>query len=400
MKRLLSILITINLLFTPACGTGADNHPENVGITYAASDIEGHLPSSLEFSELERTIDRFFLKNENRVAAFSVAVFTAKNLVLEKAYGYSGGAPPNFDKNDSGTVFDWGSITKVLVWVSVMQLYERGLLDLHEDIRVYLPEGFMPMSKYRDPITMLNLMNHRTGLAPFTYGGLIDAAADDFDFGEFLRKNMPEQEFHPGTVSRYQSFNGALAGYIVECISGGPFYEYVHKNIFAALGMTRTALKPGFSDNHFVQERYSRLVSFNNGRPPAPVGGRLWSIPIYPGGQAAGTLSDMRKLAQALLPDENGKSILFEKSETLTKMYSPSHIGDPIGANVIRHGFMDSRFGTPGRGMPPFGHSGVTTGGVAWLLIDIENNVGVVFMSNVIDERLFSSEIPRLIFGG
>ncbi len=55
-------------------------------------------------------------------------------------------------------MFEWGSATKLLVWVSVMQLWEQGLLELEQDVRKYLPEDFLQNLSYDDPITMLHLM--------------------------------------------------------------------------------------------------------------------------------------------------------------------------------------------------------------------------------------------------
>lgn len=66
-------------------------------------------------------------------------------------------------KADEDTVYEWGSISKMLVWTSVMQLYEQGKIDLNEDFRTYLPDGFLSNLSYKKPITMLHLMNHTAG---------------------------------------------------------------------------------------------------------------------------------------------------------------------------------------------------------------------------------------------
>ena len=61
------------------------------------------------------------------------------------------------------TVFEWGSISKTFVWVSIMQMEEKGAVDLTEDIRTYLPKGFLKNLRYEEPITLLHLMNHTAG---------------------------------------------------------------------------------------------------------------------------------------------------------------------------------------------------------------------------------------------
>ncbi len=54
-------------------------------------------------------------------------------------------------------------MTKLITWVSVMQVWEQGLLDLNADIRTYLPDTLLSDLKYDEPITMIHLMNHTPG---------------------------------------------------------------------------------------------------------------------------------------------------------------------------------------------------------------------------------------------
>ncbi|MCH5194886.1 MAG: beta-lactamase family protein [Oscillospiraceae bacterium] len=88
---------------------------------------------------------------------------------------------------DEESVYDWGSITKNLTWVSVLQLYEQGKLDLNEDIRSYLPDGFIQHAKYDDPITMMNLMNHNAGWCESTYDIFAYDESDLHDLGTMLQ---------------------------------------------------------------------------------------------------------------------------------------------------------------------------------------------------------------------
>ena len=83
-------------------------------------------------------------------------------IVFSKAYGYAD-LEKNIPMDFENTVFEWGSISKTFIWVSVMQLVEEGKIDLEEDIRNYLPKGFLKNLHYDKPVTMLNLMNHTAG---------------------------------------------------------------------------------------------------------------------------------------------------------------------------------------------------------------------------------------------
>jgi len=244
--------------------------------------VEGTLPSGVDFADLERLVNEFYRENEQSMAGFSVAVFVGDYVVLDNYYGFIGGATPDFEaRNFPDAVFDWGSITKTLIWVSAMQLYERGLLDMNADIREYLPEGIISLHEDSDPVTMLHLMNHTSGLSMSDdashivhtiIGGRMDfddhiigqtmwtdETADDFNLGAMLMSlELSQPWFRTGEVWHYNNIAAALAGYIVENISGMPFYEYVNTNIFEPLDMTHTATAPGLSDNQFVREQWER----------------------------------------------------------------------------------------------------------------------------------------------
>ena len=106
---------------------------------------------------LQQMIDDFVKEHQSQTAAVSVAVFTNQDVLVEKSLGHI-----NIEENKinhSDAVLEWGSVGKLLVWVSVMQLVEQGLLDLHADIRSYLPGGFLRRLAFEEPVTMMHLLN-------------------------------------------------------------------------------------------------------------------------------------------------------------------------------------------------------------------------------------------------
>jgi hypothetical protein len=131
-------------------------------------------------------------------------------------------------------------------------------------------------------------------------------------------------------------------------------------------------------------------------------------VGLYPTVNAAGTLSDLHTYARALVPDENGRSPLFKNPETLATMFSLSYeplytgnAGIVRGAGRYYHGFFgEVSFGLPLRETPLVGHQGITSHGSAWLLLDVENGIGLVIMTNISNgEQLFHHKMARLVFG-
>ena len=155
--------------------------------------------------------------------------------VFSKCYGYA-----NLDTQQrirpDANFFEWGSITKTLVWISALQLEEKGLLDLNADIRRYLPENFLRNIRYDASITILDLMNHTAGFEEYLIDFRYLNEQPVKPLADILSAHQPAQVFEPGSVSAYSNWGAALAGFIVERVSGQSFDEYVSEHIFAPLG--------------------------------------------------------------------------------------------------------------------------------------------------------------------
>jgi len=342
-------------------------------------------------SELEVTIEQFVQQNSDTTAAMSLSVFTSREVLLEQSHGYI-----NIEENVPNTpdaVFEWGSVTKLLLSVSAMQLAEQGLLDLNESILTYLPDDFLTKLAYDDPITMTHLLSHTAGFQEAVVELFVSNESNIRPLEEALRLLQPAQVFRPGEVTAYSNFGSALAGYIIERISGQPFYAYVHEHIFAPLGMTYTALLPDLSDNTWVQTQrgYTQCYTQNL----QSLGTLNLALQWYPAGMATGTISDLRKFAQALLPDADGTSPLFLYPQTLSMLYTPTFYY-PDGETGFNYNGFWAKLHLAGT---VIGHGGNTIGMSAMLLIDIENDLGTVIMTNQAGEQIYNYQMGALIFG-
>ena len=143
MKKSILVMITALLLALalalPVCAAEADTEQWNA-------------------QELGASLDAFLESKADNHAAVAVLVFTAEDDLYTRYFGAvdaAGNVPLNEDH-----VLEWGSTTKLLVWISAMQLWEAGKLDLNEDIRTYLPDGFLKNLRYNCSIVSIcNLVN-------------------------------------------------------------------------------------------------------------------------------------------------------------------------------------------------------------------------------------------------
>ena len=347
----------------------------------ALAEESQKLPSGIERDQIGQKIQDYVKEHEKTTAGMATAVFDKDGTIYQGNFGYMN--KEKGVKADDGSVFEWGSVTKLTVWISVMQLWEQGKINLEEDIRTYLPEGFLKNLRYDKPITMLDLMNHQAGFDETTFYMRSDKSIE-----EILQEQQPIQSFEPGTVTAYSNYGAGLAALIVERISGQTFADYAHEHIFQPLGMDKTAILPDLSDNSYVQKKRQETKGYDTK-------GSLLSkdhfiTSIYPTGAATGTLKDLEKFAQALL----ARKTLFERPETWNTLYTASSTYPDTDIIRNAHGFWANEYGTT-----VLGHGGNTAGATSRIMLDLEHGIGYVVMTNQGAEQNYNFQMPELVFG-
>ena len=380
-KRITAALCAGLMLSFPV-NISAEEIPEN--------DIT--LPSGKTLKEVISTIASDCKATEDILdfASAEISIFKGDEELYTGYYG-------EVDKEkhiaaDETSVYEWGSISKTLIWVSVMQLYEQGRIDLDKDVREYLPEGFFKNLTYDDPITMMNLMNHNAGWQETTKAIQVKDEKDIKPLGEALKEIEPAQVFRPGEITAYSNYGAAVAGYVVECITGEDFCDYVHENIFDVLGMEHTSLNPNHSDNAYVFEKRKEMHSYSTMFfESVDEGNCLYYIPCYPAGAAAGTLADLRTYAQAFVNDD---APLFKNPETQKLMFEGTAFYGDSDIPENCHGFWPEE-----REVRVYGHGGSTLFGNADMKFDPVSKIGFVVMVNQYGGNLVTENAPSLVFG-
>lgn len=133
-------------------------------------------------------IEQYVNDHADTTAGMSVAVFDVNDTIYRNSFGYMD--VQNKVPVTEDTVMEWGSVSKLLIWISVMQLAEQGKIDLEADINTYLPEGFLHNRTYDTPVTMLNLMNHNAGFEESVIGMATGKEERIITFQEFPIMNM------------------------------------------------------------------------------------------------------------------------------------------------------------------------------------------------------------------
>ena len=197
---------------------------------------------SPELNSLQPLIDSLVVDAmaRYRIPGAVITIVQDSSQVFSKGYGYAD-LENKILVDAEKTIFRIASITKTFTALAAMQLVDDGKLDLHTDIRNYLPdEDFEFLTG--DPITMHQLLTHTAG---FDITDTRDAALTPdgvTPLEELARKQMPDQVLTPGETYSYSNFGYALAGYIIQEISGILYESYIQEYLLDPLEMSNTGI--------------------------------------------------------------------------------------------------------------------------------------------------------------
>lgn len=273
----------------------------------------------------------------------AIAVVKDGKIVYKKGFGLAD-IENNIPVDPDNTLFRIGSTSKLITWTAVMQLVEAGRLDLNTDINRYLdfkisPQLEKPLQKnIAEPITMTHLMTHTPGFEDHP-SLLFRLSKDDLlPLNEYMKNYQPARIFPAGEVAAYSNYGTALAGYIVERLSGQPFSDYVDDNIFTPLNMNNSTYRqPPILDASACIAKPYRFI--NGSYKEAG----FEYIMLEPAGSMSSTASDMANFMLAHLSGGayNGGRIL--KEATLKEMQTQHFTYDQTLEGMTL-GFMEGVF--------------------------------------------------------
>jgi len=271
--------------------------------------------------------------NDQHIAGATVSLVKDGNLLFAKGYGHSD-LEQKASVDPERTLFRIGSISKLFVWTAVMQLYEKGELDLDKDVNHYLDEVKVPET-YPEPVTLKDIMTHSAGFEEYVIGLFAKDTSALKPLKDILKEQMPARVRPPGKFSSYSNHATALAAYIVEKISGQSFNEYVEEHITGRLGLERTTFRQPLPDHlagdmskgyKYVQGEFQeRSFEF---------------VPLAPVGAASSTATDMARLMIAYMSPGKAPGRLILDSSTHMMMQSNAFQQAPR-VNALPYGFMN-----------------------------------------------------------
>ncbi|TRO58831.1 class A beta-lactamase-related serine hydrolase [Candidatus Bathyarchaeota archaeon] len=328
-------------------------------------------------SETEAKISQ--LVDSGDIPSLHLGLVSGGNVVV-KTFG---------DQTSEDTMFLIGSIQKVFVAISILQLYERGVIGLDDDVNDYLSFSLRHPDYPEKPITIRMLLSHRSGLvstlaSEFCFDWSQDYCSEvaGIPLEDYLSISLSENgslsvhanwAFEPDTQYGYSNNGYKVLMVILERVSGQSISDYMQENIFGPLGMDNTGFNgTGYVDQHATP--YTRKLNNSTNTPLDVWDGRY---------MLRSTAHDMGQLIAALCNDGQYDGYQLLQPETLELMLENTcpnknvwypggkflSLGYGLGLEVRNHGL--------------WGHGGSTVGFTAEMYFNPSTDTGFVRLSNV-----------------
>ena len=243
--------------------------------TNAQSDFEISSPESQGFSSEKLTLLNQAMHSyvdDNELSAIQTAIVKNGKLIHFDSYGSS-----DISENDpleEDDIFRIASMTKPIVSIGLMMLYEEGKFNLNDPVYKYIPEFKNLTIKKRkkvkpvkNHVKIIDLLRHSAGLnfkGPEDYRKVIS-----MNLEEYTKESVKEPlRFEPGTTWWYSSSTD-ICGYLIEILSGQKLDVYLKDKIFDPLKMNDTSFelpknKLDRLTTLYVVGEKKELVSFDN----------------------------------------------------------------------------------------------------------------------------------------
>jgi CubicO group peptidase (beta-lactamase class C family)/D-alanyl-D-alanine dipeptidase len=300
--------------------------------------------------------------HDKDLGAFSIALVDGDEIVWARGFGER--APD--EAATAGTVYRVGSVSKLFTDIAVMQLVEKGEVDLDAPVSTYLPD-FRPTNQHDKPITLRQLMCQRSGLVREPPVGHYFDPTEPTLAESVASLNSTSLVYEPAKRTKYSNAGIAVVGLVLEKLRGKPFTDCIDESILRPLGMTRS----GFELDDALTKHLSAATMWT-------YDGREFEAPIFAlGTSSAGnlysTVVDQARFLRTLL-DETEAPLLSR--ETLETMWTVQ-LDRPEKTRGFGLGFYVSELD----GHRRVGHNGAVYGFSTTLAALPDERLGVVAVS-------------------
>lgn len=324
--------------------------------------------SQTNYSELIEKYREKILKamKKKNIPGASIALVDGDSIVWQEGFGFAD--EENEMKATPATLYKVGSVTKLFTGSAVMQLQEKGKLNIDKPVNDYIPKLNMKNrfdKKYH--FTSRQVLTHHAGLPSDIMKGFFSYKPEKYTtILDYL--NNEYLCFPPGMIHSYSNPGFTLMGVMVEEVANESYTDYVGKNIFKPLGMHNTCFWGVDKDVPAMSKTYDRKGK----ELDAP---KLRDVPA---GSIWSNVVELSSFIKEMIPENEQNKIL--KSQTKKEIFSVQNkdveydLSDPIG--IVWEIIEDTKAGNI------YHHGGATMAHRAMVAVAPETGLGLAILTN------------------
>ena len=302
------------------------------------------------YADVSRALTAFIEREmrDKGIPALSIALVDGPTVVWSRGFGVEhadGNVPAT-----ANTVYRVGSVSKLFTDIALMQLVERGEVDLDTPVKTYLPD-FDPKNASGKPITLRQMMAHKSGLTREPAVGHYFDPTSPTLAATVASLNHSELVHDPETKTKYSNAAIAVVGQVVATLCKDEFETTVKKTVLDPLGMTRTDFRLTPELSPLLAK--AQMWTYDGRTFEAPT----FALGTSSAGNLYSTVNDMGRFLVALMNDGKGQGGSILKPETLRAMRQVQFASPEANAG-FGLGFAVSNF----EGNVRIGHGGAVYG--------------------------------------
>ncbi len=314
---------------------------------------------------------------ENQITGLSIALVDGQDIVWKDGFGYAD--KETATKATANTIYEIGSVSKTITATAVMHAQDNGLLDIDHPLMQYMPQfsilpplGFNPEPE--NPITVRTMLTHHSGIpGNFLNGDLTFNPRTDYNAWllDYLRDDYAC--FPPNFIYAYSNSAYCILADVVAAASGQSWEQYTD-SMFETMGMDHTSY---YLHKPFLKKNRAR--GYFNGEPL-----EYFYNSHVGAGSVLSNATDMAKYIKMINGQGQGEGNSVLKPETLAEMFTPQDLDIPLDTvkwsrQGLGWGLSDPELEYTGR---VCGHDGATVGFCSHLEILLDQQLGVVLLTN------------------
>ena len=313
--------------------------------------------------------------------AVSIALVDDRQVVWAQGFGFAD--PKQKVPATAETIYRVGSVSKLFTDTALMQMVEKQQVDLDAPVKRYLPD-FNPANPFGKPITLRELMSHRSGLVREPLVGNYFDSTEPTLKATVESLNATSLVYAPGTHTKYSNAAIAVAGYVLERLSGEPFTSYVQKAVLEPLGMSNSSFAP--TPQVAARLAHSFMWTYDGRTFDAPT----FQLGMAPAGCMYSSVLDLSKFVSMLFQGGEGSGGRVLNTETLNAMWQPQF---PDGKKNGEFGIGFRLSDLEGHSL--VGHGGAIYGFATELEALPEDKLGVVVVTTMDSANATMSKIAN-----